>query len=153
MCFGFFGISQLLTTMHVAFLGLKNSAFNRQRSKTQNITVGVSFGSTRELALIRASPLENGDKVRLYFSQTNDGVFSFGRDANILWKHGMDALSPDQQDDKGRISIIVWGLTKNATEEDGSPPLLGSEGAHAQRDNHRRGNNGRGRRYKNTKSK
>ena len=121
----------------------------------------MSFGATRELAFIRASPLENGDKVRLYFPQTNNGAFSFGRDANILWKHGINALSPDQQDGKGRISIIVWGLAKNVIEEEGSPPLLGSEGAEAQRDNHRRGNNdnhprgnnGRGCRYDEEKSK
>jgi len=63
-----------------------SAAFNPQRAKNQNITVGVSFGATRELAFLRASPLENGDKVRIYFPQTNNGVFSFGRDANILWK-------------------------------------------------------------------
>jgi hypothetical protein len=45
----------------------------------------VSFGATRELAFVRAAPQENGEKVRLYFPQTNNGVFSFGRDANILW--------------------------------------------------------------------
>lgn len=67
-----------------------SAAFNPQRAKNQNITVGVSFGATRELAFIRAAPLADSsgtdDKVRLYFPQTNNGVFSFGRDANILWK-------------------------------------------------------------------
>merc|ERR1712137_1134769 len=53
-----------------------DSAFNAQRAKTQNITVGVSFGATRELAFIRASPQQDGDKVRLCFPQTNNGVFS-----------------------------------------------------------------------------
>lgn len=63
-----------------------SAAFNPQRAKNQNITVGVSFGAMRELAFIRAAPLEDGDKLRIYFPQTNNGVFSFGRDANILWK-------------------------------------------------------------------
>ena len=31
-----------------------SAAFNPARAKTQNVTVGVSFGATRELAFIRA---------------------------------------------------------------------------------------------------
>ena len=119
-----------------------SAAFNPQRARNQNITVGVSFGATRELAFIRATPSAQqhhhdddgggGDKhhkVRLYFPQTNNGVFSFGRDANILWKHGINALPPAEQDGKGRISIILWGLAQSVIEEDGSPPLLGSDGS------------------------
>jgi len=105
-----------------------SAAFNPQRARNQNITVGVSFGATRELAFYRAEPLQNEDKVKVYFPQTNNGVFSFGRDANILWKHGVNALPPDQQDGKGRISIILWGLAQSVIEEEGSPPLLGSDG-------------------------
>ena len=111
--------------------------------------MGVSFGATRELAFVRAEPLQNDDKVRLYFPQTNNGVFSFGRDANILWKHGINALPPDQQDGKGRISIILWGLAMDVMEEEGSPPLLGSDGQgpHANNNNNnmnKRPNNRRG---------
>ncbi|KAL7432383.1 hypothetical protein ACHAXH_004874 [Discostella pseudostelligera] len=114
-----------------------SAAFNPKRAKTQNITVGVSFGATRELAFLRASSLENGDKVKIYFPQTNNGVFSFGRDVNILFKHGINALPEEEQDGKGRISIILWGLAEGVKEEDGSPPLLGSDGQgpHAQRRN------------------
>ena len=69
---------------------------------------------------------------------------------NIHWKHGVNALAEEEQDGKGRISIVLWGLTENVIEEEGSPPLLGSDGQgpHAQRDsgNHRRGKNNRGRR-------
>jgi hypothetical protein len=63
-----------------------SAAFNPQRAKNQNITVGVSFGATRELAFIRAEESDSREKVRLYFPQTNNGVFSFGRDVNIRWK-------------------------------------------------------------------
>lgn len=105
-----------------------SAAFNPQRAKRQNITVGASFGATRELAFIRAEEYKNGDKCKIYFPQCNNGVFSFGRDANILWKHGINALPVDEQDGKGRISIILWGLAKEAIDEDGSPPLLGSDG-------------------------
>jgi hypothetical protein len=103
-------------------------AFNPQRARNQNITVGVSFGAERELAFIRAVPQQNGEKVKLYFPQTNNGVFSFGRDVNILWKHGVNALAEEDQDGKGRISIILWGLAQDVVEEEGSPPLLGSDG-------------------------
>jgi len=119
-----------------------SAAFNPQRAKNQNITVGASFGATRELAFIRAEAFESGDKCRLYFPQVNNGVFSFGRDANILWKHGINALPPEEQDGKGRISIILWGLAKGVIEEEGSPPLLGSDGIgpHASQGQQRYGN-------------
>ena len=51
-------------------------------------------------------------------------LFSFGRDVNISWKHGINALQPGEQDGRGRISIILWGLAPNVVEEDGSPPML-----------------------------
>lgn len=43
-------------------------------------------------------------------------------------QHGINALPPDEQDGKGRISIILWGLADNVIEEEGSPPLLGADG-------------------------
>lgn len=109
-----------------------SAAFNAQRSKTQNITVGVSFGACRELAF----SLARDSSVRVYFPQPNNGVFSFGRDVNIHWKHGINAVKQEEEADKesppsttqGRISIIVWGLAQNVIEEEGSPPLLGSDG-------------------------
>eukprot|EP00804_Cyclotella_cryptica_P018276 CCRYP_017676-RA/>CCRYP_017676-RA protein AED:0.06 eAED:0.06 QI:52/1/1/1/1/1/3/165/420 len=118
-----------------------SAAFNPQRARTQNITVGVSFGACRELAFIRAVPQQTGDKVKVYFPQTNNGVFSFGRDVNILWKHGVNALPEEDQDGKGRISIIIWGLADGVVEEEGSPRLLGSDGQgpHARREDGRGG--------------
>ena len=60
----------------------------------------------------------------------------------------MNALAPDQQDGKGRISLVLWGLAQDVIEEGGSPPLLGSDGKgpHASRggDHHRRGGGGGG---------
>lgn len=105
-----------------------SAAFNPQRARLQNITVGASFGATRELAFLRAQPYENGENCKLYFPQVNNGVFSFGRDANILWKHGVNALPENEQNGKGRISIILWGLAEGVVEEDKSPPLLGADG-------------------------
>ena len=105
-----------------------SAAFNPQRARSQNVTVGVSFGSLRELAFIHATEKVDGEKTRLYFPQPNNGVFSFGRDANIVWKHGVNALPPDEQDGKGRVSIILWGLAQDVIEEAHSPALLGADG-------------------------
>ena len=51
-------------------------------------------------------------------------LFHFGRDVNINWKHGVNALPKDEQTGKGRISIIVWGMVRDCIEERGSPDLL-----------------------------
>lgn len=96
-----------------------SAAFNPERARNQNITVGVSFGSTRELAFLST---KTGEKI--YFPQTNGMLFSFGRDVNINWKHGVNALSEQEKEEKGRISIILWGLTHKVIEEEDSPAML-----------------------------
>ena len=50
-----------------------SAAFNPQRAKNQNITVGVSFGSTRELAFIHAE-----NKTKIYFPQVMSVMY-------VLW--------------------------------------------------------------------
>ena len=118
-----------------------SAAFNPSRARTQNITVGVSFGATRELSFLHAQ-----SKTRLYFPQTNGMLFSFGRDVNIQWKHGINALPEEEQDGRGRISIVLWGLVPDVIEEEGSPPLLadntrghGHSMHHNQRPHHQNG--------------
>ena len=98
-----------------------SAAYNPKRAQNQNITVGVSFGATRELAFLHAT---TGTTV--YFPQSNGMMFSFGRDVNIRWKHGINALSAAQQreDGRGRVSIILWGKCPLVVEEGGSPPML-----------------------------
>lgn len=49
-----------------------SAAFNRDRAKKQNITVGVSFGATRELAFLHAK-----NNTRIYFPQTNGMLFRY----------------------------------------------------------------------------
>jgi hypothetical protein len=110
-----------------------SAAYNPQRAQHQNITVGVSFGATRELAFQRVPPehLKHDPQFqpcRMYFPQTNNGVFTFGRDVNINWKHGINALPVSEQSNKGRISIILWGLARNVVDEPNSPPLVGADG-------------------------
>jgi hypothetical protein len=96
-----------------------SAAFNAARAQNQNCTVGISFGATRELAFRHA---KTGEGV--YFPQTNGGLFFFGRDANIIWQHGINALPEEEQDGKGRISIVLWGWCSSAVDEEGSPPML-----------------------------
>ena len=135
-------------------------AFDAKRANEWNITVGVSFGETRELAfrrtVVRSKDSKNESQdspppCELHFPQPNNTVFTFGRDVNIRWMHGINAATPDelqqQHDDRqhqqqqenstvpapspspvtsGRISIIVWGWAETVVEEPGSPSLLTS---------------------------
>jgi hypothetical protein len=48
-----------------------SAAYNTQRAQNQNITVGVSFGSTRELAFLN---VKNGSKI--YFPQVDNSTTS-----------------------------------------------------------------------------
>lgn len=115
-----------------------SAAFNPQRARTQDITVGISFGAPRELAFLRAED-DNAKRVRgncaagelpeptrVYFPQTNGMAFSFGRDVNIRWKHGINALTTAEQtaEPRGRISIVLWGKLKETIAEGGSPPMI-----------------------------
>lgn len=65
-------------------------------------------------------------------------MYSFGRDVNINWKHGVNFCAEEIQklQEKeyagylkhdvtlGRISIILWGLCGVTVEETNSPPML-----------------------------
>ncbi|CAK9109144.1 unnamed protein product [Durusdinium trenchii] len=99
-----------------------SAAFNEQRAANQNCTIGISFGSTRELAFRHA---KTGELI--YVPQKNGMLFYFGRDVNIIWQHGINALPEQEQDGKGRISIILWSLCELCIEESDSPPMLTDE--------------------------
>mmetsp|Transcript_2636 Transcript_2636/g.7513 ORF Transcript_2636/g.7513 Transcript_2636/m.7513 type:complete len:264 (-) Transcript_2636:168-959(-) len=109
-----------------------SAAFNKDIAKKQNVTVGVSFGACRELAFLKTKSTEaeqgqEDDACRVYFPQPNNGCLTFGRDVNINFKHGINALPESEQDGKGRISIILWGWTDNVIEEESSPAMVGNE--------------------------
>ena len=108
-----------------------SAAFNPQRARNQNITVGASFGAERELSFLHV-----GKGTDLAFPQTNGTAFSFGRDVNIRFQHGIRALPPDKQSTVrgavevggGRISIVLWGFVEAVDENDpDSPPMLNNE--------------------------
>ena len=78
------------------------AAVKEDKARTQNITVGVSFGETRDVAFQHA-------KTRTTLSiPLKDGyVYTFGKDVNIEWRHGIPQVKEFK--DKGRLSIIAWG--------------------------------------------
>ena len=41
--------------------------------------------------------------------QPNGTIYTFGRDVNILWRHGIPQIPQDKYVDQGRIYIIAWG--------------------------------------------
>ena len=78
-----------------------------ERAKIQNLTVGISFGAERDIAFEH-----DKSQTVISFPLHNGNIFSFGRDVNIKWKHGIPQIPPDKQHNKGRISIIAWGYIK-----------------------------------------
>lgn len=80
------------------------AAMKPDKAKTQNMTVGVSFGAERDAAFEHAK-----NRCVVSMPQPNGTVYTFGRDVNILWRHGIPQLAPSIQNKDGRISIICWG--------------------------------------------
>lgn len=71
----------------------------------QNFTVGASFGLTRDIAFQHA----RNESLVCSFPQPNGSMYTFGREVNVEWKHGVTQLRPEDQVAQGRISIIAWG--------------------------------------------
>jgi alkylated DNA repair dioxygenase AlkB len=78
------------------------AAVDHEKAKTQNWTIGVSFGEKRSACFEHAVtkktvelPLENGS------------VYGFGSRLNKEWRHGILPLK--EPSNNGRISIIIWG--------------------------------------------
>lgn len=75
-----------------------------EKAKTQNFTVGVSIGATRDIAFEEVC-----SKKVVSFPLPSGMTYCFTRDLNTLWRHGVPQLAPEKQENKGRISIIAWG--------------------------------------------
>jgi len=84
------------------------AAFDPEKSKIQNITIGVSFGITREIAFEHAI-----HKNTVSFPLSNGMIYGFNKQINLDWRHGIPAIHPDNYNDNGRISIIIWGATNS----------------------------------------
>ena len=84
------------------------SAVKPDKAKIQNITVGVSFGRTREIAFEDA--LEGkGHRRVVSFPMPNGFTYAFCKDINVNWRHGVPAIVKENQKNESRISIIAWG--------------------------------------------
>lgn len=80
------------------------AAIKPDKAKTQNMTVAVSFGMERDAAFEHAKT-----KTVISMPQPNGTIYTFGKDVNILWRHGIPQIPPEEYSDQGRISIIAWG--------------------------------------------
>ena len=76
-------------------------------AEKQNFTVGISFGLEREAAFEYTK-----DKTVVSFPLPNGSIYCFGKDVNIMWKHGILQIPPSKKNNNGRISIIAWGKNK-----------------------------------------
>jgi len=80
------------------------AAMKPDKARTQNFTVAVSFGCERDAAFEHAET-----KTVVAMPQPNGTIYTFGRDVNIIWRHGILQVAPDQHREEGRVSIIAWG--------------------------------------------
>lgn len=78
------------------------AALKPDKAKEQNITIAVSFGTTRDIAFEHA---KHRTKISMPIGDCQ--AYVFNKDVNIEWRHGI--LQEKVSRDDGRISIIVWG--------------------------------------------
>ena len=83
------------------------AAVKEDKAKSQNITVGISLGRIREVAFEHAKT-----RTTICIPLPNNTVYAFSKNVNIEWRHGIPQVPPDEYEEKGRISIIVWGWTE-----------------------------------------
>ena len=80
------------------------AAVKPDKAKTQNITVGISFGAERDVAFEHAK-----SRTKISVPLPNGSIYVFNKDVNIDWRHGILQIPPNKKHNKGRISIIAWG--------------------------------------------
>lgn len=80
------------------------AALKADKARTQNFTAAISFGMEREAAFEHAHT-----KTQISMPQPNGTIYTFGKDVNIMWRHGILQCPPEKYSDQGRISIIAWG--------------------------------------------
>lgn len=84
-----------------------SAAVNPEKAATQNFTVAVSFGATRDCAFER----DSRDQTVVSFPVGDGEIYCFTNDTNMIWRHGVLQELPVKQE--GRISIICWGWIDN----------------------------------------
>lgn len=91
------------------------AALKPDKAKTQNITVGVSFGKMREISF-ESTHKNIKDRIKINFPLENGVVYSFGNKVNLDFRHGIPPIKLNEQIksnncNTGRISIIIWGFS------------------------------------------
>jgi len=84
------------------------AALKPDKAKTQNITVGISFGLTREISFESAERNRSTRKT-INFVLENGTVYAFGNQINVDFRHGIPQII--EKIDEKRISIILWGYS------------------------------------------
>ena len=93
------------------------AALKPDKAKTQNITVGVSFGNTRDISF-ESTHKNINDRIRINIPLENGTVYSFGNKVNVDFRHGIPPLKynddnneKSNESNNGRFSIIIWGYS------------------------------------------
>lgn len=84
------------------------AALKPNKASTQNITVGVSFGETREISF-QSTHNDKSQRLTFNFPLKDCTVYSFGNKVNVDFRHGIPQLK--EINNNGRISIIIWGYS------------------------------------------
>jgi hypothetical protein len=90
------------------------AAFDPQKRKNQNITIALSFGCTRSIALEFAEKNNNNTQTTISIPISDGEIYAFTNTTNDIWRHGI--LQENKFKDEGRISIIIWGWTDYVNE-------------------------------------
>jgi len=92
----------------------------------RNVTLSVSFGSSRDYAFQCSGPndLQPHNAVQVDVPQPNNTAFCVGRGVNMRWKVGINSLDPDADSNAVTVSVIVRGKSA-AVVSVGVPRPLG----------------------------
>lgn len=81
------------------------AAIKSDKARTQNFTVGISFGAKRIAGFEHAKT-----RTKVSVPLQNGMTYAFSRDVNVEWRHGIPQMdSYETEGEAGRISIILWG--------------------------------------------
>tara|TARA_R110002072_G_scaffold75271_3_gene177429 strand:+ start:2065 stop:2934 length:870 start_codon:yes stop_codon:yes gene_type:complete len=83
------------------------AALKPEKAKTQNITVGLSLGLTREISFQHAEK-----RTTINFPLEDGVIYAFGNKVNVDFRHGIPQLKEKRFANEPRISIIIWGYSK-----------------------------------------
>eukprot|EP00927_Polykrikos_kofoidii_P067826 TRINITY_DN63267_c0_g1_i1.p1 TRINITY_DN63267_c0_g1~~TRINITY_DN63267_c0_g1_i1.p1 ORF type:complete len:401 (-),score=48.94 TRINITY_DN63267_c0_g1_i1:196-1296(-) len=102
-----FDVQPLAWWINVYSSGRDSKAFHKDKFVGQNITIGASFGATRNLTFRHGI-----SRDEFHFSQENGDVFAFRDRVNSAFLHGMHPLRSSDPDPGTRISVIVMGRAR-----------------------------------------